>query len=108
MFLEYREFRCNKHKCYSCKQVTNGFLKWHIILKYQTSFFYCFKTVKFYIILRKLDYHGFRGVTNQWIKNYLTNRYQYIKLEDVESPCKEIQFGVPQGSVLGPLLFYCT
>ena len=49
MFLEYREFRCNKHKCYSCTQVENGFLKWHIILKYQTSVFYCFKTVKSYI-----------------------------------------------------------
>ena len=64
-----------------------------------------FDTVDFEILLKKLNHYGFRDNTNLWFRNYLTNRTQYISVRDFVSPCKEILCGVPQGSVLGPLLF---
>ncbi len=43
--------------------------------------------------------------TSFWFKNYLTKRDQYISVRDFKSSCKEILCGVPQGPVLGPILF---
>ena len=49
--------------------------------------------------------YGVRGTTIEWFSSYLNNRYQYVVYNDCKSECKKIQCGVPQGSVLGPLLF---
>ena len=64
-----------------------------------------FDIVGFEILLKKLNPYGFRDNTNLWFRNYLTNRTQYISVRDFVSSCKEILCGVPQGSVLGLLLF---
>ena len=64
-----------------------------------------FDTVDHKILLKKLDYYGFRGVSNHWFNNYLTGRKQYVSIDGINSELREINFGVPQGSVLGPLLF---
>ena len=64
-----------------------------------------FDTVDFEILLGKLNHYGFRGITNEWFRNYLTNRTQYVNLGEFESSLKKILCGVPQGSVLGPILF---
>ena len=64
-----------------------------------------FDTVDHSILLKKLDHYGFRGVSNSWFENYLTGRFQYVCIEGINSEKREIKFGVPQGSVLGPLLF---
>ena len=56
-------------------------------------------------ILKKLDHYGIRGVANKWFKSYLSNRKQFVSINGVNSDLQTMKFGVPRGSVLGPLLF---
>ena len=64
-----------------------------------------FDTVDHQILLAKLNHYGIRGVSNDWFKSYLSNRHQYVSINGYESGLAAINCGVPQGSVLGPLLF---
>ena len=83
------------------KSVDKGELTCGIFLDFQKAF----DTVSHEILLSKLDHYGFRGLTNEWIKSYLRNRKQFVYHDGCESSLKCINQGVPQGSVLGPLLF---
>ena len=64
-----------------------------------------FDTVDHQILLTKLNHYGIRGVSNDWFKSYLSNRNQYVFINGFDSGLAAINCGVPQGSVLGPLLF---
>ena len=64
-----------------------------------------FDTIDHNILLHKLEYYGFRGVVLEWFKSYLSNRKQFVSYDSHESQLKDIMCGVPQGSILGPLLF---
>ena len=64
-----------------------------------------FDTVSHEILLRKLDSYGFRNKAYDLLDSYLKNRYQFVKLDNTKSIISLIEFGVPQGSILGPLLF---
>ena len=64
-----------------------------------------FDTVEHSILLNKSHHYGIRGTALQWFNSYLTNRYQYVNYNNTTSNMKQIVCGVPQGSILGPLLF---
>lgn len=64
-----------------------------------------FDVINHDILLHKLRVLGFRGVVNDWLRNYLSNRKQYVQFESYNSSLVNISCGVPQGSILGPLLY---
>ena len=64
-----------------------------------------FDTVNHDILLKKLEHYGIRGTPLNWFKSYLSNRKQFVSINGHSSSLANISCGVPQGSVLGPLLF---
>ena len=64
-----------------------------------------FDTVDHTILLNKMAHYGIRNAANTWFRNYLDSREQFVTINGIQSVKKEIICGVPQGSVLGPLLF---
>ena len=64
-----------------------------------------FDTLDHDIMLRKLCHYGIRGSALNWFSSYLSDRKQLVTHNDITSSTKVISCGVPQGSILGPLLF---
>ena len=64
-----------------------------------------FDTVNHNILLRKLEHYGIRGSDHCWFKSYICNRKHFVSINDHSSSLSTISACVPQGSVLGPLLF---
>ena len=64
-----------------------------------------FDTIDHNILQNKLAYYGLNGSALHLLKSYLQNRKQYTEIEQINSDILPIKIGVPQGSVLGPLLF---
>ena len=64
-----------------------------------------FDTINHDILLQKMEFYGIRGIAHDWMKSYLSNRSQFVRYQNCSSNKKSTTCGIPQGSVLGPLLF---
>ena len=75
---------------------------WGVIIhRYKKAF----DTVNHHILISKLERYGFRGKTLDLIKSYFSDRSQYIFLNSKTSNSIDVNYGVPQGSILGPNFF---
>ena len=81
--------------------IENGKYSCGIFLDFSKAF----DTVNHNILLKKLDHYRVRGTAKAWFISYLSNRKQHVSVGTSKSDDLYITHGVPQGSVLGPLLF---
>ena len=86
-------------------KITQALDNGEIALGVFLDFSKAFDTVNFNILFKKLEKYGIRGKALDWFKSYLADRKQYVKFENIKSTTLSIKCGVPQGSILGPLLF---
>ena len=66
-----------------------------------------FDSVNHNILMSKLLHNVIRGVMHHWFESCLSNKKQYVSIKNCSSFMSNITFGVPQGLVLGPVLFFC-
>ena len=64
-----------------------------------------FDVINHSMLIRKLEFYGIRGIVNDWIINYFTERAKTVQIDSHMSEQSNIKCGVPQGSILGPLLY---
>ena len=86
---------------YLYKNIDSGKIIFSIFLDFRKAF----DSVNHKILLSKLETYGIRGVALDWFRSYLSNRSQYVCINDACSNVLKIDYSVPQGSILGPLLF---
>ena len=79
----------------------DGFYSCGIFLDFSKAF----DTVNHDILIKKLEHYGFRRIVKDWFWSYLKDRKQYVSIANILSDYKQISCGVPQASVLEPLLF---
>ena len=90
---------------YSVKIIEDSMIKQNHVLGIFIDLSKAFDTIDHGNLLIKLDRYGIRGNANTLIRSYLSDRIQYTEIHNEKSDTLTISYGVPQGSVLGPLLF---
>ena len=90
---------------YSINKILNELKQHNHVIGIFIDLSKAFDTIDHEKLIIKLEHYGIRGICLKLIKSYLTNRQQYTVFDGINSDFLEIKYGVPQGSVLGPLLF---
>ena len=85
--------------------ITRSLERKEISLLLLIDFSKAFDMVDHNLILRKLYFYGIRGAAHDWFRSYLSDRKQYVSLNGASSKVGNLEYGVPQGSILGPLIF---
>lgn len=85
--------------------ILNSFEERKLALGIYVDFTKAFDYLDHSLLLRKLEYYGFRGTPLMLLKSYLSKRMQFVQINEHASGVKPILSGVPQGAILGPFLF---
>ena len=102
----FRSGRSCEHALLKAQNVLlDSLSKKQISLLLLIDFSKAFDMVEHPILLKKLEHYGIRGMALKWMTSYLHNRTQFVSIDGADSTSKPMLFGVPQGSILGPLLF---
>ena len=86
-------------------EISISLSKKQISLLILIDFSKAFDMVDHDVLLEKLYRYGIRGIAHEWFKSYLKGRKQYVTINGKKSSTLDMLYGVPQGSILGPLLF---
>ena len=87
------------------EELTNGIEKSKSTIGVFIDLKKAFDTVDHDILIKKLEFYGIRGIANDWIFSYLSNRFQHVLINYCCSSNLKITCGIPQGSIIGPILF---
>ena len=87
------------------RDITSSFEKGEYTLGVFINLSKAFDTVDHQILIKKFQYYEIDGCALEWFKSYLNNRKQYSPSQEISESCLDIICCVPQGSILGPLLF---
>ena len=102
----FRSGRSCEHASLNAQNVLlNSLSKHQMSLLLLIDFSKAFDMVDHSILINKLEHYGIRGIALKWMESYLSDRKQFVSVNGKDSEILTMKYGVPQGSILGPLLF---